>query len=154
MSPRVPSRAMTTPRDAFWRHFSMNASCSKSSMTSVRYERDWARVARMNEIAHEVMCREFGERPWFRDFLEAKFGPSAHTLAEHGTAAESDVLLQQQTLEWYASWFANSRIGIDDIDLDRLRLAMTVPLELVSTLVPGRARGPGVVQGERAAGMH
>jgi len=98
---------------------------------------NWAPVSRINEIAHEVMCREFGERPWFRDFLEAKFGPAAHTLAEHGTAAESDVLLRQQTLEWYASWFTNSRIGIDDIDLDRLRVAMTVPLELVSTLVPG-----------------
>ena len=97
----------------------------------------WAPVERINEIAHEVLCREFGERPWFRDFLEAKFGPAAHTLAQHGTAAESDELLRQQTLEWYASWFANSKIGVDDIDLDRLRTSVTVPLELVSTLVPG-----------------
>lgn len=97
----------------------------------------WAPVERINEIAHEVMRREFGERPWYRDFLEAKFGPSAHTLAQHGSAAESDELLRQQTLEWYASWFANSKIGMDDIDLDRLRTSVTVPLELVSTLVPG-----------------
>jgi hypothetical protein len=34
MSPRVPSSATTTPREAFWRHFSMNASCSKSIMAA------------------------------------------------------------------------------------------------------------------------
>jgi FMN phosphatase YigB (HAD superfamily) len=45
--------------------------------------------------------------------------------------------LRQETLRWYEEWFRNSALGMDDIDLERLRVAMTVPLDLVSTPVPG-----------------
>jgi len=45
--------------------------------------------------------------------------------------------LRQETLRWYEQWFRNAQVGIDDVDLERVRLAMTVPLELISTPVPG-----------------
>lgn len=84
----------------------------------------WAPRSKLNEVAHGVLCREFGERDWYQRFLQAEFGPTEHEL-------------RQETLRWYADWFRNSAIGIDDIDIDRLRIAVVVPLELVSTLVPG-----------------
>ena len=45
--------------------------------------------------------------------------------------------LRQETVRWYASWFHNMAIGIDDVDMERLRIAMTLPLDLISTPVPG-----------------
>src|SRR5205085_7431284 len=51
--------------------------------------------------------------------------------------AVQDDTLRQETLRWYREWFINAKIGIDDVDLDKLRIAMTIPLDLVSTPVPG-----------------
>ena len=84
----------------------------------------WAPREKVNELAHAILRREFGERDWYQRFLEAEFVPTEEEL-------------RQETLRWYSDWFRNSSIGIDDIDMDRLRLAVVVPLELVSTLVPG-----------------
>jgi len=83
------------------------------------------------------MRREFGERDWYQRFLEAEFGPNARSLAALATPAATEDELRQETLRWYADWFRNSSVGIDDIDIDRLRVAVVIPLDLVSTLVPG-----------------
>jgi len=48
MSPRVPSSAMTTPRDARCRHFSMNASWSKSSIVDTIFAWACARRSSMS----------------------------------------------------------------------------------------------------------
>jgi FMN phosphatase YigB (HAD superfamily) len=105
----------------------------------------WAPRERLSELAREALRREFGERPWHERFLGADIGPPAPTdwqasveaYFESGDERRHDQLLKQETLRWYKEWFRNAAIGIDDIDLDRLRLAMTVPLDLVSTPVPG-----------------
>jgi FMN phosphatase YigB (HAD superfamily) len=97
----------------------------------------WIGRAKTNEIAEQVLRREFGDRPWFRQFLEAEIGPPVDRISVHATPAEMDAVLRHRTLDWYAEWFANAAIGIDDIDLDRLRSASTVPLDLVGTLVKG-----------------
>lgn len=114
----------------------------------------WAPREKLNELAHGVLRREFGERDWYGRFLEAEFGPNARSLTgltSHPAPNEDE--LRQETLRWYADWFRNSSIGIDDIDIDRLRSAVVIPLDLVSTLVPGapealrwcKARGLRVV---------
>ena len=98
----------------------------------------WAPRERLNELAHAVLRREFGDREWYGRFLDAEFGPNARSLsglAPHPAPSKDE--LRQETLRWYSEWFHNSAIGIDDIDVDRLRSAVVVPLDLVSTLVRG-----------------
>jgi FMN phosphatase YigB (HAD superfamily) len=98
----------------------------------------WAPREKLNELAHAVLRREFGERDWYERFLRAEFGPNARSLTFLTTqAAPTEDELRQETLRWYEDWFRNSSIGIDDIDIDRLRIAVVIPLDLVSTLVPG-----------------
>jgi len=77
----------------------------------------------------EALRREFGERDWYERFLDAEIAPPhTHEVEEH---------LRQETNRWAAEWFRNSQIGIDDLHIDRLRTAVTVPLDLVGSLVPG-----------------
>jgi FMN phosphatase YigB (HAD superfamily) len=92
----------------------------------------WPPRERLNELAREVLRREFGERDWYPGFLDATF-PNVWPPA----TTPRDDELRQETLRWYADWFRNAQIGIDDIDVERLRIAVVVPLDLVSTLVPG-----------------
>lgn len=99
---------------------------------------NWSPRERVNDLTVELLRREFGERDWYEPFLAAKLGPiPASTPAADDRATPSDERLRQETLRWYEEWFRNRSIGIDDLDLERLRLAATVPLDLVSTLVRG-----------------
>lgn len=105
----------------------------------------WTPRDRLNELLREALRREFGEVAWHDQFIAAALGPSASNVWQSSSAGHlatsadrhSADALKQETLRWYADWFRNAQIGIDDIDLDRLRVAMSVPLDLVSTPVPG-----------------
>ncbi len=104
----------------------------------------WAPREKLHELLREALRREFGERHWYEAFLMAEFLPASarwgHPSGAHVTkeiAAEEEEALRQETLRWYEEWFRNSAIGTDDIEMERLRVAMTVPLDLVSTPVPG-----------------
>lgn len=87
----------------------------------------WAPREKLHELLREVLRREFGEREWHENFIGGDVRPSAPT----------EDALRQETLRWYAEWFRNAQIGIDDVDLERLRVVMSVPLDLISTPVPG-----------------
>jgi len=91
----------------------------------------WAPREQLNELLREALRREFGDRHWHDAFISGKIEPVASDERQHEDA------LRQETLRWYEDWFRRSSVGIDDIDLDRLRVTMTVPLDLVSTPVPG-----------------
>src|SRR5881628_1018559 len=123
----------------------MNASCSKSSMRR-RYDsgvplravffdvgdtlvQHWKPQDEISALMREALRREFGERDWYEAFLGASIAPTHRQDAPEA--------LRQETNRWYAEWFRNSRIGVDDIDIDRLRSTVTVPLDLVGSLVPG-----------------
>ena len=86
----------------------------------------WKPFEETRVIVREALLREFGEREWYESFLSARFEP-----------LDVDDVLRQETNRWYAEWFRNSQIGIDDIDIDRLRSVSTPPLDLVGSLVPG-----------------
>lgn len=96
----------------------------------------WAPREQLHELMREALRREFGERPWLEEFLRAEIGPR-HDDALEAAEADEEASLRQETLRWYEDWFRNAQIGVDDIGMDRLRVAMTVPLDLVSTPVPG-----------------
>jgi FMN phosphatase YigB (HAD superfamily) len=98
----------------------------------------WAPREKLNELLREALRRDFGGHPWHEDFIGGTIGPSASTVWQSSSAEHlASEGLKQETLRWYAEWFRNAQIGIDDIDLERLRVAMVVPLDLVSTPVPG-----------------
>ncbi len=89
----------------------------------------WKPQAEIQALTLDALRREFGERAWYRKFVEAEIAPN------HRHESEED--LRQETNRWYADWFRNSQIGIDDIEIDHFRVATTLPLDLVGTLVPG-----------------
>jgi FMN phosphatase YigB (HAD superfamily) len=91
----------------------------------------WKPEPEVRALTLDALRREFGEREWYETFLDAEIGRG------HRHNAEDE--LRQETNRWYADWFRNSQIGTDDIDIDRFRVATTVPLDLVGALVPGTA---------------
>lgn len=93
----------------------------------------WKPDHEIRALTLDALRREFGERPWYDRFLEAEIAPG------HRHETEDD--LRQETNRWYADWFRNSQIGIDDIEIDHFRVATTLPLDLVGSLVPGTAEG-------------
>ncbi len=100
----------------------------------------WAPRERVNALAIASLRRAFGERDWYERFLAAELGPNARSLTSlepHRPPSEKD--LRQETLRWYGDWLRGSSVDLAEIDLDRLRSAVVVPLDLVSTLVPGAA---------------
>ena len=102
----------------------------------------WPSRERVNELTREALVREFGERDWYDAFVSAEFGP-----------AEGAEAHRQETNRWVEDWFVNSGYGLDDVAVDRLRSAGSVPLDLVGQLVPGAAdalrwsKGRGLVIG-------
>src|SRR5439155_216964 len=75
-----------------------------------------------------ALVRAFGERELYDAFVSAEFGP-----------AEGAEAHRQETNRWVEEWFVNSGYGLDDVPVDRLRSAGSVPLDLVGRLVPGAA---------------
>ncbi len=74
-----------------------------------------------------ALVAAFGERDWFDRFVLADIDP-----VDDGT------LLDQDTAGWMAAWFTSESL-VCDVDLERLRTASVLPLELVSTPVAGAA---------------
>lgn len=89
----------------------------------------WKKQPEVRALTLDSLRREFGERDWYESFLDAEIAPrQRHEIEDE---------LRQETNRWYADWFRNSSVGLDDIDVDRFRVATTVPLDLVGALVPG-----------------
>jgi FMN phosphatase YigB (HAD superfamily) len=84
----------------------------------------WSPPDELRRHIRQELVTAFGSRDWFDRFLEADL--------------EQPDADRQETLRWYAQWFAAEGI-VCDIDLDRLRSTAAVPLDLVSTPVPGAA---------------
>lgn len=97
----------------------------------------WPPRERMTELLREALRREFGERSWHEAFARAEIGPQQDRARVEAEVEAEERRLRQETLRWYEEWFRNMEIGMDDIDMDRLRAVMTLPLELISTPVPG-----------------
>jgi FMN phosphatase YigB (HAD superfamily) len=98
----------------------------------------WANPDQLQVLLREALRREFGERHWYERWLTAEIRPPGK--GRGGMSIEpivDDEDLRQETLRWYEDWFRNAALGIDDIEMDRLRSAMCVPLDLVATPVPG-----------------
>ena len=77
--------------------------------------------------ARAALVAAFGHRHWYDQYVLADIDP------------DDDVTqLQQDTTGWMAAWFAAQGVQCD-VDLDALRAASVLPLEHVSTPVPGAA---------------
>src|SRR5438270_1142648 len=94
----------------------------------------WAPREKVRELMRAALAREFGERDWYERFFDADIEPQDPADFRQADRARE---LRQETLRWYEEWFRNAAVGIDDIDLDRLRSLVSVPLDLVGALTPG-----------------
>jgi FMN phosphatase YigB (HAD superfamily) len=98
----------------------------------------WAPREKQHELLREALRREFGERQWYERWISAEIAPTRTAPGDLAAIAAGDEeLFKQETSRWYEQWFRNAQIGIDDIEVDRLRSTMCIPLDLVSTPVPG-----------------
>jgi FMN phosphatase YigB (HAD superfamily) len=96
----------------------------------------WAPPDAMQALLREALRREFGEREWYERWITGDVRPPGNGAVSSEATLDEDAL-RQETNRWYADWFRNAQIGIDAVEMDRLRSVMTVPLDLVSTPVPG-----------------
>ena len=86
----------------------------------------WMPAEELGKLVREALTAEFGERPWHDELIAAELEPKGAT----------DPLLQE-TNTWFARWFESKGIDRDGIDMDRLRIVFSIPLDLVSAPVPG-----------------
>lgn len=78
----------------------------------------------------------FGEREWYDEWIRGDIEPVEAKRGYEGWRDEP-ARVRQETNAWYERWFREHRIDLDGIDLDRLRAAMCVPLDEVSTPATG-----------------
>src|SRR5207249_1807938 len=96
----------------------------------------WAPGDKVRGLMRDALVREYGARDWYERFFDADIEPQD---SEVFRRTDRDDQLRQQTLRWYEDWFKNAAVGIDDVDLDRVRSLVSDPLDLVSALTPGAA---------------
>ncbi|HEY8861084.1 MAG TPA: HAD family hydrolase [Candidatus Limnocylindria bacterium] len=84
----------------------------------------WAPPEQRLPLIKQDLIEAFGTREWFDALVAADL--------------ERFDAVRQDTNRWYEEWFAAQGIECD-IEVDRLRSAFAVPLDLVSTPVPGAA---------------
>jgi FMN phosphatase YigB (HAD superfamily) len=86
----------------------------------------------------EALCREFGERPWYPQWIAGKIAPPRSAEGDLAAIASGDEqIFRQETIRWYTDWFRSAGISSGDIDVDRLRSTMCIPLDRVTTPVRG-----------------
>ena len=114
----------------------------------------WAPPELLHELLRGALRREYGERAWYERWITGQVEPARTAEGDLAAiAAGEEEIFRQETLRWYKDWFRNAAVGIDDVEMDRLRSVMSVPLDLMSTPVPGafaalrwcKARGLKVV---------
>jgi FMN phosphatase YigB (HAD superfamily) len=85
---------------------------------------DWLPLEARVPVITQHLTRAFGHRDWFDALAQMDL--------------EQPDAVRQETNRWYEEWFAARGIECD-VDVDRLRSACAVPLDLVSTPVAGAA---------------
>ncbi|MGH2451927.1 MAG: HAD family hydrolase [Candidatus Limnocylindria bacterium] len=102
----------------------------------------WKPREAVHALVREALVAEYGERDWLDALVAADLEP-------RGAALD----LRQETCRWYEDWFRAAGIDLDGVEIDRLRSLFCVPLDEVSSPVPGafeavrwcRSRGLRVV---------
>ena len=88
----------------------------------------WSPPEAMRALARERLAAAFGGRDWHEALLGARIEP-----------LDQDEPQRQETLRWIEDWFRAQRIPTDGLDLDRIRAALTLPLDAVARLTEGAA---------------
>ena len=84
----------------------------------------WAPPEQLRPTIRRHLVAAFGEREWFDRLIDADIEPPDTE--------------RQETNRWYEDWFSTHGIT-PDIEVDQLRSTFAVPIDLVSTPVPGAA---------------
>ncbi|HUG56382.1 MAG TPA: HAD family hydrolase [Candidatus Limnocylindrales bacterium] len=102
----------------------------------------WKPREAVRALTRAALVAEYGEREWLDALIAADIEPRS---------GAGD--LRQETVRWYREWFRAGGIDLDGLDVDRVRSLVSVPLDQVSSPVPGafeavrwcRSRGLRVV---------
>lgn len=81
--------------------------------------------ADLTRLTRAALVSTFGEREWYDAWLAARIEP------------EDTAVLEQTTLDWYGRWFEAQEVDLGGLPLERLRAAMVLPLDEISTPVTG-----------------
>ncbi len=81
----------------------------------------------------DQLAEALGELEWIEELADADVEPAESKglwpfVPEHA---------RQETLRWYEAWFRARGIALDGHDVDRIRDLLALPLEEISTPVPG-----------------
>jgi len=101
----------------------------------------WRVPELMARLQRRRLVDQYGERDWYEAFLGARHG------------GDDEDPSPQTTLRWIADWLREAKIPADDLDVDRIRNSLTLPLDEIGALTPGagealrwcKARGLAVV---------
>ena len=85
----------------------------------------WRAPELVAPLQRRRLVEAYGERDWYEPFLGARHG------------GDDEDPLPQTTLRWIADWLRGAKVPTDDIDLDRIRIALSLPLDEIGTLTPG-----------------
>ena len=86
----------------------------------------WKGPEVVRAMSRQRLVSAFGERHWFDLLLGAQLDP---------VVGEDPA--RQETLRWIEEWLRDQKVPQDDVDFDRLRVALSLPLAAMSTLVEG-----------------
>ena len=93
----------------------------------------WAERDVVRAKTRERLLEALGEHDWLEELVDADIEPAEM----RGGWPFVPEQARQETLRWYEDWFRGRDIDPDAIDLDRIRALATLPLDEVSTPVPG-----------------
>lgn len=87
----------------------------------------WKEPALIAPFQRRRLVAALGERAWYDDFLAARHG------------GDDEDAEPQATLGWIRDWLHAAGVPAEDLDADRIRDALVLPLDEIGTLTPGAA---------------
>jgi HAD superfamily hydrolase (TIGR01662 family) len=78
--------------------------------------------------ARAALAKHYGERDWYEAFLDAVHEPS-----------DQDEPWHQETLAIIERWLRGQNVSLDDIEIDKIRVLCSLPLDTVASLTEGAA---------------
>lgn len=91
----------------------------------------WKAPELVGPLQRVRLVEAYGERDWYDAFLAARHG------------GDDEVPAPQTTLRWIEDWLRGERVATDDIDFERIRMALTLPLDEIGTLTAGASEALG-----------
>lgn len=91
----------------------------------------WKSTELMGPLQRVRLVEAIGERDWYDAFLAARHG------------GDDEDPAPQTTLRWIEDWLRGAAVPTDDVDFERIRVALSLPLDEIGRLTPGAGEALG-----------